>query len=186
MMRLIIIIMILGIVWTGSACQSVDLSVGYYASPLHEGEEITFLHAVEIPSGYARAYLQGGRVMGYAAVDQYAPFCYILMRQPLPVAQTVHPGVFVIDKVYLLETDVGRELPTRIAARGVLAHDDGYGPIAFQTHMKFLRGEQPDVDSLVCSGAFAIPGEARPIRRVELQQVLGDIASVRAPVPADR
>jgi len=31
--------------------------------------------------------------MRYAALNQYASFCYLLMREPLPVRQAIRPGL---------------------------------------------------------------------------------------------
>lgn len=168
------------LVWMTVACQSIGTTSGYYDPPLAAGSELEIRQAIVVPAGYARVYLQAGRTMTYAATDQYAPFCFLLMRQPLPVAQTIAPGTFLVEKVYLLETDVSRELPLSVATNGFLAHDGRRGLLAFQVHVKLFAAAQPDVDALVCSGAFAAPAEAEPIRLPELQRVLGAFGVLRA------
>lgn len=117
--------------------------------------------------------------MGYAATDQYAPFCYSLMREPLPVSQTTRPGALRVQSVSLNETDVRRVLPTKVTAASLLADFDGRGVIALQSYMRVSADGQPEVYALMCSGAYATPMEAKPIRLHELRQVFGELVEIR-------
>lgn len=168
----------------GAGCQSLAPSGGYYDNPLQPGAEITVTQELPVPAGYARVYLQYGNTMSYAATDQYAPFCYFLMDEPLPTPQKIMPGVFRVTKVSLIETEVRRSAPVRLAAMGFFADDGGRSQIAWQSYMNLAAAHQDEVRALVCSGAFDSPMEARPIRLPEVQQALGESASVRAgPAP---
>ena len=167
-----------------AGCQTFAPTSGYYGNPLQAGAELTVTQEIQIPAGYARVYLQYGNTMSYASVDQYAPFCYFLMDEPLPVSQKIRPGIFRVARVSLIETEVRRSLPVRLAYRGFFADDGGRGPIAFESYMILTSVDQGDVRALVCSGAFDSPLEARPIRLPELQQALGESVTVRAnPAP---
>lgn len=167
-----------------AGCQSLALSGGYYDSPLQPGAEITVTQQLLVPAGYARVYLQQGNTMSYGSTNQYEPFCYFLMDQPMPKPQKILPGVFRVTGVSLIETEVRRSLPVRLAAFGVFADDGGRSVIALQSYMTLTAAHQDDVRALVCSAAFESPPEAGPIRLPELQQALGESISVRAtPAP---
>ena len=163
-----------------SACQSVG--GGYYDNPVAVGTELELLRALRVPPGLARIYLQGGETTDYAGLDQYRPFCYFLMRNPAPTAREIAPAVFRVRAVELREQDVRLPVPLRLAHRaGLGVGSDGPGVIAFETHM-LLDGAPPQgPERLVCSGAFAPPLEAAPIRLDEMREVLGERVRVRVP-----
>jgi len=169
-----------GVLLLVAACHAYDPTRGYYGHALGPGAELQIKTEIQIPAGLARVYLQYGKTMGYAEMNQYAPFCYFLMRQPLPVGQTILPGLLRVDSVSLNETDVGRALPSTVAAVGVFAESDGRGVIALQSYMRVTAEGQPDVYALVCSGAFAAPMEAKPVRLHELKQLFGGLVEIRA------
>jgi hypothetical protein len=162
-----------------ASCHTTDYANSSHPGPLAPGAAIVLKRELQVPPGLARVYLQYGRAVRYEFVDQYAPFCYFRMRAPLPVVQTVAPGVLRVDSVTSEETEVRKSLPVRTAARTVLASDAGRGPIAYRSHMRLSAPGQPDIQSLVCSGAFDTPFEAEPISFPELLQVFGDIAEFR-------
>ena len=115
--------------------------------------------------------------MGYGSTDQYTPFCYFLLRDPLPTEQKIKPEVLVVESVWLNETSVNLERPVRMAAVGL-----GFGgdrmPIAYQFHIRLKSQRQRPV-TLVCSGAFDMPLTVQPIRLAEVREALGDYAQVR-------
>ncbi|GMQ89375.1 MAG: hypothetical protein BMS9Abin09_0853 [Gammaproteobacteria bacterium] len=165
-----------------AGCQQTGSRQGFYASPLLPGDEVEVLQAIMIPSGMARIYLQHGKTMSYDSTDQYAPFCYFLLRDPLPAEQQIKPGILVVDSVWLDETSVSFERPVRVAAVGMVA-GSSYSPIAYQFHIS-LRSQQQVPVMLVCSGAFNSPSSAQPIRLPQVREVLGDYAEVRVKAPA--
>jgi hypothetical protein len=167
------------LLWTVYGCQAYGPTEGYWSNPLGPGAEIEVKQHIRIPAGLARIYVQYGKPLGYGAMNQYAPFCYFLMREPLPVVQTIRPGRLRVESVSLNETEVNRVVPARMAALAVSAGGDGRGVIAMQSYMRVRAEGQPDVYALVCSGAFAAPAEAKPIRLNELRQALGPLADVR-------
>ncbi|MGW8311385.1 MAG: hypothetical protein ACWGNB_10025 [Thiogranum sp.] len=158
-----------------SACQSVNARGGYYSSPLLPGDEVEILKTVTIEPELARVYIQHGRLGTYSGIDQYAPFCYFLLRDPLPVEQRIEPGRLTVASVWLDETEVSREQPVRVA--GMWPAGGGRGPIAFQFHIH-LTSPRATGFTLVCSGAFDAPALAEPIRLPELREALGDYAQV--------
>ncbi|HHH42753.1 MAG TPA: hypothetical protein ENK49_01320 [Gammaproteobacteria bacterium] len=163
-------------VWL-AGCQQAGSRNAFYDNPLLAGDEVEVLQTITIPAGLARIYLQHGKTMGYGSTDQYAPFCYFLMRDPLPVEQQIQPGVLVVESVWLDETSVRLERPLRVAGMG-LAFGGDRTPIAYQSYMT-LRSEQQGTLTLVCSGAFDMALTAQPIRLPEMREALGDFARVR-------
>lgn len=163
------------------ACQSSGTgTAGYFSNPVSIGTELELVALLHVPAGLARVYLQGGEVRRYADIDQYQPFCYFLMQAPSPLSREIQPGVFRIVSIELREQDVRLATPLRLAYRGFLGSSDGPGVIAFETHMRLNVPDQSDPERLVCSGAFAAPGEAAPIRLAEMRQALGSWVIVRA------
>ncbi|MFQ5643784.1 MAG: hypothetical protein ACE5FQ_08805 [Thiogranum sp.] len=160
-----------------AACQQAGSRSGFYDSPLQAGDEVEVLQTITIPAGLARIYLQHGKTMSYGSTDQYAPFCYFLMQDPLPAGQQIRPGVLVIDSVWLDETSVSFSRPVKVAAAG-LAFGGERTPIAYQFHFT-LGSQQQGTLTLVCSGAFDMAVSAQPIRLAEVREVLGNFAAVR-------
>jgi len=168
----------LGAVLAG--CQSAGSRTGFYSSPLLPGDEIEILKPVTIPAGLARVYLQHGKRASYGSTNQYAPFCYFLLLNPLPTEQQIRPGLLVVESVWLDETSVRREQPVTVASAvvGFGAFGGDRMPMAYQFHIKLKSADQPHI-TLVCSGAFDMALTAAPIRLPELREALGDYADVR-------
>lgn len=165
-----------------TACQTTGGGrTGYFSNPAGVGTELEVVEPLRVPAGLARVYLQGGEVGRYADIDQYQPFCYFLMRQTSPVARDIRPAVFYVRSVELREQDVRLATPLRVVHQGAFGGSDGPGVIAFETHMVLDTGDQGDPERLVCSGAFAPPAEAAPIRLAEMRLALGKKVVVRAP-----
>ena len=118
--------------------------------------------------------------MGCAVLDQYAPFCYFLMRVRLPVQQTILPGLLRVESVSMKETEAWRAPPNELAALRLVADSDGRGVIALQSHMRVVPVGQRDVYALACSGDFAAPMEAELVHLHELREVLGALVEIRA------
>ena len=158
-------------------CQQTGSRKGFYSSPLQPGDEVEILRTITVPSGLARVYLQHGQTMSYGSTDQYTPFCYFLLRDPLPSEQQITPGILVVDSVWLDETSVSLEQPVKLAGVGLGLGGDQL-PIAYQFHIR-LKSENQAPVTLVCSGAFDMALTAQPIRLPEVREALGDYAEVR-------
>jgi len=158
------------------ACQQPGGRQSFFDSPLQPGDEVRIRRVLTVPAGLARIYLQGGRTMGYAATNQYAPFCSLLVREPLPVEQHIEPGDFVVASVWLDETTVARERARKVAALQLAGGGD-WTPIAYQFHIR-LRADNQTPLLMVCSGAFDDAVSARPIRLQEMREVLGGFAEL--------
>lgn len=176
--RLFFVALVAASVLLLASCQSAGSRTGFYSSPLQPGDEVIMLKILTIPSGLARVYVQGGRVTSYGGSNQYEPFCYFLVRDPLPAEQPIKPGTFVVQSVWLDNTSVSMEYPVRVAARFSMGGNGGRSLMAYQFHIELKAADQQDV-TLVCSGAFDDGILAKPIRLPEVRQALGDYAEVR-------
>jgi len=121
--------------------------------------------------------LQQGHPTGYGGANQYQPFCYLRLRDPMPVAQRIEPEVMTVESVWLDTTTVSIEQPLHLAST-MLAFGGDRSPVAYQFRISLKSGLSPGI-RLVCSGAFDVPVFARPIRPDEMRVVLGDYISVR-------
>jgi hypothetical protein len=162
------------VVLTG--CQAPDPRAGFYSSPLQPGDTVDIPAGIPVPAGQARVYLQHGRLLSYGGTDQYTPFCYFRLDAPLPVEQAVGPGTFEVQSVWLEETTVSLEKPTRLVFAGV-GFADGWLTLAYQFHI-LLAGAAAPGFKLVCSGAFDSPALAKPIRLPEVREALGAYVEV--------
>jgi len=165
-----------------AACQSAGLQAGRFGNPVSAGTELELVEPLPVPAGLARVYLQAGEVRRYGDIDQYQPFCYFLMDAPAPLARTIQPARFTVRSVVLREQDVRLQRPVRVAGwGGAVGISDGLGVIAFETHMLLDAPDPAAPGRLVCSGAFAPPFEAEPIRLAEMRLALGARVIVRLP-----
>ncbi len=163
-----------------TACQSVGTgATGYFDNPVNLGTELELVKPLHVPASLARVYLQSGEIRRYAGVDQYQPFCYFLMHAPSPLGREIQPAVFSVMSIELREQDARLAIPLRVADRGILISGYGPGVIAYETHMRLNGSNQSDPEWLVCSGAFAAPSEATPIRLKEMRLALGSWVIVR-------
>jgi hypothetical protein len=165
------------------ACQSTASRSGFYSSPLQPGDSIELLSELTVPPLSASVYLQNGRPTSYGGTNQYAPFCYFRLRDPLPVEQTLSPEVMEVESVWLDTATVSVERPLRLAAALATSAGGDRSPIAYQFRMK-LKSQAHSGIRLVCSGAFDVPAIARPIRLPEMRAALGDYVAVRVREPA--
>jgi len=166
-----------------AACQWTGVNPkGFFSNPVGIGTELEVVRPLPIHAGLSRVYLQGGEVRDYSGIDQYQPFCYFLMSEPSRVSRDIQPANFRVQSLELREQDVRLATPLRVAQRGVIIGiSDGLGVIAFETHLRLDTHDLSEPERLVCSGAFAPPSEAAPIRLTEMRQALGSWVIVRVP-----
>jgi hypothetical protein len=160
-----------------SACTGTPSRTGFYSSPLLPGDEVEILREIVVPAERARVYLQHGKVTGYGGSDQYAPFCYFLLRDPMPAEQVIGPGVLTVEKAWLNQTTVALDSPIRLVSALSLGGGN-QSVMAWQFHITLKAADEGRV-ILVCSGAFDGPGRAEPIRLPEVREALGSYAEVR-------
>lgn len=82
-----------------------DPASRYYDIPT--GSSLQVRQDIEIPLGWARAHLQGGRVVAMAALRRYEPYCEIEVNDVSATPrQVVRAGAFTITRVWR-EQEIG-------------------------------------------------------------------------------
>jgi hypothetical protein len=134
---------------------------------------------VRIPPRQSHAYFQ--KSTGAGIGGEYAPHCELEVRQVLEEAQYVRAGVFEITGIRGETHYVQRPLKNiqLTAAVGFqLLAEDSADWIMQAYHFTLHSDEQPDVLRLICGGAYDFPFYARYPSLEDIQQALGDVASL--------
>jgi hypothetical protein len=176
---------------TLAACQSAGFRFSedspHYPPPV--GTRVILHQPVTIPTGHASTYLQFGRTMRFAEVDQYRAHCRLEVSRVGTSEQTVMPDEFRVTRAGLEHRDsVRRGETTRLASAGMpgmLAqsgrHSGSMGIIVYVTRMKLHSDRQPEVLSLDCGHWSANPDE-QFLTLNQIRAALGTIMSLQLPV----
>lgn len=167
-------------------CRALGAGPGGYSPPVQAGARVVVHQRLRVPPGYARVYLQYGNPVSYAAMDQYAPQCNFVMREPLPFEQFVNPGEYDVVAVRQRDVEIVQSMPLRSASLARrLAWDAGHGPVATLVQMRLRGVVQPDLVYLACSSPFDVPALVLPPTLADINRALGDKAVlIPAPPPA--
>lgn len=116
-----------------------DPASRYYDIPT--GSSFKVRQDIEIPLGWARAHLQGGRVVAMAALRRYEPYCEIEVNDVSDTPrQVVRAGSFTITRVWRDQEISAAESDVKLAAGGAESgFDFGSGGA---TRFDFSRGIQ--------------------------------------------
>ena len=134
---------------------------------------------VRIPPRQAHAYFQ--KSTGAGIGGEYAPHCELEVRQVLEEAQYVRAGVFEIREIRGETHYVQRprkNIQLAAAADFQLLAEDSAEWIMLAYHFTLHSDEHADVLRLICGGAYDFPFFARYPSLEDIQQALGDVASL--------
>jgi hypothetical protein len=137
---------------------------------------------IRVSPGQAHAVFQAGGHAGGAG--EYAPHCELEVRPVREAAQYIRAGVFEIRGVrgfthYVKQTASRIQLASADGFQ--LVSDDGGEWIMLAYHFTLHADDQPDVMRLICGGAYNYPFYARYPTVEDMQQSLGDAASLALP-----
>ena len=124
-----------------------------------------------------RVFFQSGEVV--RGVNEYLPHCELTVRELVDRPQIIHPDRFSVTRVsssieYVM--DSGSFLLASLQDK-YLAGGTGEGPW-MQTYIMWLHSErQPDVQSLVCGGAYDSPALAVRPTLQDIEAALGEYAT---------
>jgi hypothetical protein len=134
------------------------------------------LRPLSTEPGWARAFLQHGRLVDYG-FNRYHPFCYLELNTVQEQAQEIAPGRFEVRRVQRYYEEVVQRGPLRYA--GLRFVDNGVSDqtqlLVFTLHSE----QQPGVRALVCGGAFDAPSRAAAPTPVQIAETLGDYARLQ-------
>jgi len=141
---------------------------------------------VNVPPERARVFFQGGQVQ--PAASEYSPHCELTVRNLVDKPQTIRPDRFIVtsvsaDTVYVVTSGnvvvaVNVDIQLSSGGDGGDSGGDGEGR-QMKAYIFYLHSDrQPDVLSLVCGGAFEIPARAARPSLQQIEQALGDYATL--------
>jgi hypothetical protein len=138
-----------------------------------------------MPPGRTRVFFVNGRVRTSGAT--YDTSCALEVRRlDRERARPIAAGRFRVKHAQPYWTELAA-LPNPAAPRLRLAgHDGGNGNAMIRTGYQFeLRGSDPDVRRLTCLGALADPAFADPPTLADIDQALGNLATLTTGAGAD-
>ncbi len=157
-----------------AACQTVayqsDENSPYYAVPV--GTRIILHRELVVPADRVDVYLQGGRMVAYAEVNPYQPFCTLDVRQRRDTPQTVAPDEFAVTKAT-------QDIRYSLRSPGVVLAMDGTPSFEVYSTILALRSErQPQVMGLTCA-QWQYPPLQRHVTINEMRKALGVLFTLR-------
>ena len=158
-----------------AACQTAvsrDENSPYYAVPA--GARLVLHRALTVPADRLDVHLQGGRVLAYAEVNPYHPFCALDLHRRLDVPQTVASGEFTVRKASQEIIQTQRAPGARLASGGSPSFD------IYNTVLELRSETQPQVARLTC-GQWVYPPQQRHVTVNEMRQALGSVFTLRLP-----
>jgi len=173
-----------------AACQSAGFRFSedspHYPPPV--GTRVILHQPLTIPPGHASTYVQFGRTMRFAEVDQYHAHCRFEVNRVGSSEQTVMPDEFRATRTELEQRDsVRRGETTRLAAAGaprVLAaagrNSGSMGVIVYVTRMKLHSDRQPEVLRLDC-GHWSTDPHDEFLTLNQIRATLRPLMSVQLP-----
>ena len=169
-----------------TACQTMAYEGNedspYYKVPI--GSKLILHQDIEIPPHLAGIYLQGGKILPLAQVNQYYPHCKFEVFKLKDTPQPIKADEFSIKKVVQEMThsvSTGR-LQLAAVSIGVGIHiglDDDSSPLqTYVTRLDLHSEKQPDVFRLSC-GLWAYPPKGQHVTIREIRQVLGEVFTLQ-------
>lgn len=170
-----------------AACQTGrydgDESSPHYLVPA--GSRVVLHRDLTIPANQVGVYLQGGRLVPFADVNQYHPHCKFEVRTLTDNPRTVRADAFTVTRATQEQLKSVRA-PLQVAGVGIgLAMggdaDGGPSPEVYATRLTLASERQPDVLRLTC-GHWEVPTPTTVHLTIsQIRKTLGDIMSLRIP-----
>ena len=145
------------------------------------GYRVMLHKALVIEPYQARVFIQDGTFFS-GGLDEYRPHCGFEVRHLSDQSQTIQPDQFVVSRVQNLIEEVVMLQPVQVAALGetTIGFQDYSPSDIFRGYHFWLRsGTQPDVIRMTCRGALAPPWDAIPPSYQEMNDTLGEYATLR-------
>jgi hypothetical protein len=155
------------------------------------GSTIHLLQPLTVPARDNQVFIQNGEAAYSKGItygyDQYYPFCYFELHGLAEGPRTIEKDTFVIQRVYVDETEFVRSKPVKVASLVQVASSDDPGGgirlIVQTTVMELHSDNQPSVRRLVCAGGFDFESFAQLPTIKDVNDVLQGIARLETAVP---
>ena len=182
MWRMIIVL----VVTVLAACQTTayegNENSPYYKVPI--GSKLILHQEIEIPPHLAGIYLQAGKIVPLAQVNQYYPHCKFEVFKLKDTPQLIQADEFLIKKVVQEMTHSVSADRLQLAAVSIgmgihIGIDDDSSPLlTYVTRLDLYSEKQPDVFRLSC-GLWAYPPKGQHVTIREIRQVLGEVFTLQ-------
>lgn len=148
------------------------------AMNIRTGDTFRLSQAVEFPNNKLMLTLQHGRIIDETSIDYYAARCLISLPSPVPNAQKIPPGNYVI-KQFSQSSEMSTSDPGYIAQPGSKYTN-------YVTRLLLTSASQYELQSVTCLRLAERFGGAY-LTLAEINEALGNIAQIvvleRKPVP---
>ncbi len=140
---------------------------------------------LEVRPERTHVFFQNGQVTN--SVGEYTPHCKIQVWKRVDTVQVIEADTFRIERVSWEIDNIVNSAPVVYASTELrLASGGGGNGNGESDHMHVWRmrlhsDRQPNVRYLLCGGAFDTPGSARDATLQDIQNSLGDIATLELP-----
>ena len=150
--------------------------------PAHRGR-LELHQDVVVPPGRARVFFQMGKVVS-GGINEFRPHCELTVKTLKDEAQTIHADTFTIKRVsrniqQVVKSD--RVLLASLIDFQLATGGDGGNGESMQMHVYIMNlhsDEQPQVQYLVCGGAFDEPALAKSPTLQNIAAALGTFATL--------
>lgn len=145
------------------------------------GSSIILNQAVAVPKGDARVFLQAGKAVDKARLNQYHPHCNFEVRSVSDGNMKIEPDTFLVTDVVTGEEEVvtGPSLMRPMVQRVSFESAEGSNMISLYVRHRLHSERQPQVMRLTCHGGFGDPSEVHYPSVSDIRNALGDIATVK-------
>lgn len=164
-----------------SGCAGADRSdpgSPYWRPPV--GSVVQLHRELTVRPGAARVFLQQGKVVGLAGLDQSTPSCNFELEAVSEQPQVIAPGSFLVTRVWGQRGEIVQDGPGRLAGAMLAESTDNGGTtmILHQVHLRLQSQQQPGVRNLTCRGGLDEPWLARPPSVQDMQQACGEVVTL--------
>lgn len=163
-----------------AGCQALQENAAAYrrAHDVPPGSTLELQRPLEIPARRRNVYIQNGELATYWHVNQYYPYCELILRHSSDAARTLQPGEFLVTRARRI-VDMNAGLAPRLVAVSVNGGDDnGPSPWLYALEMYVQSERNPDVERLIC-GSLQDPTIADYPTVDEIREGLGGLFTLR-------
>lgn len=167
------------LLWSCDTPRNYGPETPYYHYPV--GSRFILNRALEIPSNWATARLQSGRVVAFGSVQEQEPHCIFEINTVRAEVQRVEQDIFAIVKVQRSTSTLAAQSSYFI--RAAFADTDRPSQMFYKTTFTLRSERQPGVLRLICQSDQYAAGISIPrhLTVSEIRQALGDIFTLELP-----
>lgn len=163
-----------------TGCQAAYLADGrpneespYFEVPLDS--KLVVRRELIAPAHTKNIFLQRGAALAFHDVNQYEPYCALVLHAKKQTTQAIKPDTFVVTKITrdyyysLAQADV------QVAQ--MMQGEDGDTWFVLATVMELQSPQQPDVTRLICA-AWGLPQQRSNVTVRAIRGSIGDLISL--------